>query len=600
MHKLLRHSVAFSVALNLLALVPTLYLLQVYDRVLASRSLETLAMLLLAAAIAHAVTLALDAARSALLLQMGQQMDDLLASQTLRAQIGGSLQPARPQNAVSSANLNDVALLRSTLSGPGALAVLDAPWMLVYLAVIFSFHWALGVAALASMVLLTLVAWWNQRDSQQSATAYTTAQVQLDKLTAQIQRNAEVINAFGMAGTVVNRWQQRRAVGVAGQTALSSRNASFKALSKALRQLIQTLMMALGAWLVIQQFATPGIMIATTILLGKALAPAEQLIGVWKSIAELRLAWPRLKALLNWPEPASLQLPKPQGSLYVENLHIAGARQGATPPPLLLHNVTFSLPAGELLAVLGPSGSGKSTLARALLGLLPAASGVVRLDGADIANPLQWPRERLGPYIGYVPQDVSLIMGTVADNIARTLDGAGRNDAAVVLAAQRAGVHDMVLRLPQGYETEIGESGRQLSGGQCQRIALARALYGEPRFVVLDEPNSNLDADGEAALAQVLRLLKNSHVTTVVVTHRPQLVALADQVLLLRGGSVERFGPRAEVEQWLAQQHKAHAATQAQSHANLHAVPNATVPKLQTMPDAAANAAPNADLRSAA
>lgn len=548
--RLLQHSVAFSVALNLLALVPTVYLLQVYDRVLASRSIETLFMLLLVAAIAHSVTLALDAARSQLMLHMGQQMDELLASPVLLSQ----LNPVNRPHTLTPATLNDVALLRATLNGPGALAVLDAPWMLVYLLVIFSFHWVLGAAALASMLLLVFVAWWNQKDSEASAKKYMESQRQLDRLTGQIQRHAEVIHAFGMAPTVLARWQQRRADGIGGQTALSGRNASFKALSKALRQLIQTLMMALGAWLVIEQHATPGIMIATTILLGKALAPAEQLIGAWKPIAELRLAWPRLKELLNLPATHALELPRPQGLVQVEALHIAAPRQAVTPakqPVLLVNNVSFTLPAGDLLAVIGPSGSGKSTLARALLGLVQPASGVVRLDGADIANPAQWPRERLGPLIGYVPQDVSLIMGSVADNIARTLDGAGRDDAAVVTAAQRAGVHELILRLPQGYETEIGESGHLLSGGQCQRIALARALYGEPRYVVLDEPNSNLDTEGEAALAHALHIFKQSRVTTIVVTHRPQLINLADKVLLMRAGSVERFGPRQEVEQWL-------------------------------------------------
>ncbi len=490
-HQLLRHSVAFSVALNLLALVPTLYLLQVYDRVLASRSLETLAMLLVVAALAHAVTLVLDAARSQLMLHMGQQLDDLLASASLLAQL---VERARSAQTSAGATLQDIALLRSTVSGPGAVAVLDAPWMLVYLLVVFSFHWVLGAAALASMLALVAVAWWNQRDSDRTAAQYTHSQRQLDTLTGQIQRHAQVLYAFGMGPGVVARWQARRADGICGQTALSARNARFKSLSKALRQLIQTLMMALGAWLVIEQHATPGIMIATTILLGKALAPAEQLIGAWKPIAELRVAWPRIKALLAPASAPTLALPQPLGAIQVESLHVAASRPGSAQPSMLLHNVSFALPAGQMLAVL---------------------------------------------------------MGSVADNIARTLDGAGRNDAAVVVAAQRAGVHEMVLRLPHGYETEIGESGHLLSGGQCQRIALARALYGEPRLVVLDEPNSNLDADGEAALARTLQLLKQYRVTTIVVTHRPQLVGLADQVLLLRAGHVERYGPRQEVDHWL-------------------------------------------------
>jgi ATP-binding cassette subfamily C exporter for protease/lipase/ATP-binding cassette subfamily C protein EexD len=351
-------------------------------------------------------------------------------------------------------------------------------------------------------------------------------------------RNADVVNALGMLHAVTRRWQELNEAALAEQARATRSGAALSGLTKFTRQFIQSAMLALGAYIVIEQQVTAGVMMAATILLGRALAPVEQLVAGWRALVEVRAAWRHLSELFaNRPvgEPATA-LPAPAGGLVAENL-VFGVR-GAPRP--IIRGVSFSLAAGEALGIIGPSASGKSTLARLLTGVWRPASGAVRLDGADVAA---WPRESLGPHIGYLPQDVELFPGSVARNIAR-LDEA--DDTQVVRAAQRAHVHDLILRLPQGYDTDIGEGGA-LSPGQRQRIALARALYGDPRLVVLDEPNANLDHDGEQALLATLHGLKAEGVTIVLVAHRPSLLGGVDKVLALREGAVEAFGSRAEI-----------------------------------------------------
>jgi PrtD family type I secretion system ABC transporter len=342
-----------------------------------------------------------------------------------------------------------------------------------------------------------------------------------------------------------------------------STNLAYKNLTRFVRQLLQIVMMGVGAWLVIDQLATPGVMLAGTILLGKALAPVEVLVGAWKQLVEVRHAYPRLKQLSEPQErPTPLRLPVPVGRVSVERV----VYRPLPSKPAIIKDLSFELGAGELLAVLGPSASGKSTLARLLIGVWKPQMGAVRLDGADVS---QWPHAQLGQHIGYVPQDVELFFGTVAENIARShrhADPAGQgNDAdavatAVIQAAKRAGIHDMVLRLPGGYDTEIGDSGVLLSGGQRQRVALARALYGNPALVVLDEPNASLDDAGERALRDTLQALKTARVTVVVITHRHGLLGLADKILVLRDGQIEQFGPRDKVQRWLHEPRPAQSA----------------------------------------
>jgi PrtD family type I secretion system ABC transporter len=350
-------------------------------------------------------------------------------------------------------------------------------------------------------------------------------------------RNAEVVSALGMLPAVTRRWARLNDAALDEQARAASLGSFFFGFTKFARQFIQLAMLAAGAYLVVMQDVTAGVMIAATILLGRALAPVETLIAGWRSLVEARSAWGRLDQLLK-DTPHSgphTELPAPAGKLEVERV-VFGFKEKP-----VVRGVSFSLEPGEALALVGPSASGKSTLARLVVGIWKPMAGVVRLDGADVAA---WPREGLGPHIGYLPQDVELFGGTVAENIARL----GEPHAAeVIRAAQRAHVHDLVLRLPKGYDTDIGEAGQALSPGQRQRIALARALYGKPRLVVLDEPNANLDTDGEEALLRTLQLLKSEGITVVIIAHRPSLLRGADKMLVLREGMVERFGARAEV-----------------------------------------------------
>ncbi|WP_168793277.1 type I secretion system permease/ATPase [Paraburkholderia aromaticivorans] len=536
----------FGIASNLLVVAPTLYMLQVYDRVLPSRSLETLAMLVIFMAIALFMMFAVDVVRSLLLADLGRQLADRLDRLALAARVETlARRSPRPDLATSQ----DVAALRSFLSGTGVIALLDLPWLFVYLALMFLFHWSLGLIAIVSAILLVCLTVVNDRLTRAGVRTYTTRQRETEQIAAQIGRNAEIVTVLGMNAAVIGAWAARRSLDLDAQEQVGNASTLNRNISKALRQAIQVVMMGAGAWLVINQYATGGVMLATTILLGKALAPVEQMLGSWKQFVEVRQGWERLDALHRWmPGRSAIELPRPAGQLTVEALTFSSRRVNDQQGRLLLRGIQFSLSPGQLLVIVGSSASGKSTLLRLLAGLWEPQSGTVRLDGADIA---QWPRDRLGRYLGYVPQDVELFSGSVAGNIARDPDPANHQAEAIVLAAQRAGVHDMVLRLPDGYETEIGESGEALSGGQRQAIALARALYGDPRLVLLDEPNANLDADGERRLNAALLQLKRDGVTVVVVTHRQAVLSIADRVMMMRNGQTECFGTREQVEAWL-------------------------------------------------
>src|SRR5882672_9148999 len=526
----------FSLAMNLLLLAPPLYMLQVFDRVLTSRSGETLFVLTLAVALALVTMAALDVVRAYLLAALGAALDRRLGPKVLDGLLGDTARLGGREHANA---LRDVHSLRSFFSGSGILALFDAPWLPVFLLVIALFHPLMGALALAGALTMLTLAFVNERMTRIPLERSQAESRRAARFIDTSLRNAEVVNALGMLGAVTRRWVGLNEAALSEQTRATRSGAAISGLTKFARQFIQSAMLALGAYIVLDQQVTAGVMIAATILLGRALAPVEQLVAGWRALVEARAAWRRLGELFaSRPEAApATTLPAPLGRLAAENV-VFGVRGVQRP---LIRGVSFSLAPGEALGIIGPSASGKSTLARLLIGVWRPTSGAVRLDGADVSI---WPRESLGPHIGYMPQDVELFPGTIARNIAR-LD---EPDAAeVVRAAQRAHVHELILRLPQGYDTELGEAAGALSPGQRQRIALARALYGAPRLVVLDEPNANLDHDGEQALLAALHGLKEQGVTLVIIAHRPSLLGGVDKVLVLRDGAVEAFGPRTEI-----------------------------------------------------
>jgi PrtD family type I secretion system ABC transporter len=533
----LLHVAGLSFFVNLLLLGPALFMLQVFDRVLASRSAETLLMLLIGMGVALAMMWALDHLRGRLQGVSGALLGQALSPTVVRTLLARG---ARRHEALPMEGLRDVATLRNLFSAQGLLAMFDAPWVLVYVAVIWLAHPLLGVAAALAAVLMLGLAIANdrltKRDIEVLQREASVATRELEDSLA----NAEVAQTMGMADALLGRWQKR-----SDKVAELQRNAARKSVAMAsftrmTRQAVQVAMQATGAWLVITQQGTPGVLVATTILLGRALSPVEQVVGSWRVLAEARLAWGRLEELLGKRARLAdkMPLPAPVGALTAQGV----VWRAPGNERVILGGVSLALEAGESLAIVGASGAGKSTLVRLLTGVWAPNAGSVRLDGVDVA---QWPRGELGPHIGYVPQDVELFAGTVGDNIARL----GQSDPALVIAAARqAQVHEMILALPQGYDTPIDPRGALLSPGQRQRIALARALYGNPKFVVLDEPNSNLDGAGELALAETLRAL-SGHATVVVVTHRATLVQHVDKMLVLEAGRVQHFGTVAAVTQ---------------------------------------------------
>ena len=526
------HAALFSLAINLLLLAAPLYMLQVFDRVLASRSDETLLVLTAATVGALALMAFLDALRARLLAAAAVSLDRRLGPRVIDGLVARA---GRLGGAAYVTGLRDVGTLRAFLSGQGLLALFDAPWLPLFLALVFLFHPLLGAVASAGAVLMLLLAWLNERLTRRPLEAAQAAARRAGRFIDGSLRNAEVVSALGMLPAVTRRWATLNDSALLSQFRAGGVGGSFGGATKLTRQLVQTAVLGVGAWLVIAQDVTPGVMVAATVILGRALAPIETLVAGWRALVEARASWRSLRELLsNETSETKTALPPPTGQVEVDRVTFAFPR--AERP--VVRGVSFGLEPGESLGVIGPSASGKSTLLRLVLGVWKPASGAVRLDGADACA---WPRERLGAHVGYVPQDVELFAGTVAENIARL----GEPDAgAVVRAAQRAHAHEMILRLPDGYDTDIGEAGQGLSPGQRQRIALARALYGDPRLVVLDEPNANLDHAGDEALVATLDQLKKDRITVLIVAHRPSLLRNVDKLLVLRDGAVEVFGPR--------------------------------------------------------
>jgi ATP-binding cassette subfamily C protein EexD len=528
--------VLFSFCINLLMIVPAIYMLQIYDRVITSGSYNTLLVLTLIMAFLMMSMGGLEWVRSRVLIALGGRIDGLFATRLFDAGFVNKLRAA-PNS--GSQGLQDLFGLKNFVTGNGLFAFLDAPWLPVYLAIMFAFHPLYGWTGVGAAVVLLVLAFVNEYSTNPLLQEASKKSVGVNQLLTRNFQNAEAVHAMGMLGNVRGKWQPLHQEVQALQTRASVRSAGLTNASRNIRMLLQSLILGLGAYLVLEQEISPGVMIAGSILLGRALAPIDQLIGAWRGFSAARSQYQRITELLGEvpKEPPRMNLPEPQGNLAFEQVFVVPP--GAQEP--VLKNLSFKIAAGEVVAVVGPSASGKSSLARAALGIWPAAKGCVRLDGADI---VQWDSEQLGPFIGYVPQDVELFDGTVKDNIARFGDV---DSEAVVEAARLAGVHDLILRLPSGYDTVIGQSGGVLSGGQRQRIALARALYKYPKLVVLDEPNSNLDDAGERDLARAMSELKRRNITVLVITHRMSVVGVVDKIMVLTDGQMRDFDERAKV-----------------------------------------------------
>lgn len=537
--------------INLLLLTPSIYMLQVYDRVLPSKNEYTLLMLTGMILGLYLFSALLEYVRSVVVIRLGEQMDAKLSGRLHTAAFEHNL-----RNAGGNAGqaLQDMTTLRQFVTGNSLFAFFDAPWFPVYLGIIFLFNTTLGLFALAGTLVLIGLAWLNEVSTRQLMADASTAAIASANLATNSLRNAEVIQAMGMLHGLQRRWQILHVHFVQLQSDASQRAAVIAAATKFVRASQQSLVLGLGALLVLDGSISAGMMIAASILVGRALSPVEQVIGAWRHWSSAKSAYSRISTLLTtYPVVAlGMTLPAPKG--YVELEAVTSIPPGSQIPAL--RNVTINLVPGDALGVVGPSASGKSTLARLIVGIWAPTAGHVRLDGADV---YQWDKAELGPAVGYLPQDIELFAGTVAENIARF----GEVDHEKVTgAAQAAGVHELILKLPNGYDTILGDNGNGLSGGQKQRLGLARALYGDPALLVLDEPNSNLDDAGEVALAQAISRLRSKGSTVVLVAHRGQILQVTNKLLVLREGVVQLFGPRDSVLQTLSQSARSSSVAQ--------------------------------------
>jgi ATP-binding cassette subfamily C protein len=524
---------------NVLMLTGAIFMLEVYDRVLPSRSVPTLVGLSILAAALFISMGVLDLIRGRILVRIGASLDEQLSGRVYDTLIRLPLKAGHTSND-GLQPLRDLDAVRSFLSGTGPIAFCDLPWIPLYLAICFAFHFWIGMTALVGAIILISLTLLTERYTNRPMIHVTRFGHMRNSLAAASQRNAEAIAAMGMTARIAARWNEANRKYMESQRGASDVAGGFGAISKVLRMMLQSAVLGVGAYLVIYQQATAGIIIAGSILSARALAPVDLAIANWKGFVAARQSWARLTRLLTtFPAvPPVLALEPPANALSVEAL-------SATPPgqqKLVVHDVNFILQAGTGLGIIGPSASGKSSLARCVVGVWAPARGKVRLDGAALD---QWNVEALGAHIGYLPQDVELFAGSVAQNIARFEDDAPSE--AIVGAARAAGVHDLIVKLPEGYETQVGEQGTNLSAGQAQRIALARALYRDPFLVVLDEPNSNLDAEGDEALSRAIFGVRERNGIVIVVAHRPSAIAGVDLVLVMNGGRQQAFGPKDEI-----------------------------------------------------
>jgi PrtD family type I secretion system ABC transporter len=526
----------FSFAMNLLILASPIYMMQVYDRVIPTGNGSTLILLTLIITVALLVMSGLDVVRSMILSRVGSWLDRTLAKPVMEASVLRTVRQGAP---IGAQGLRDIAAVRSLIGGPSVLPLFDAPWAPVFLAVVFLIHPVLGLISLFGAIVLVVLAIVNERWSRTalheanrvSARAFGEADVTI--------RNADTIVAMGMLPAMMHRWHELNGVGAESMAKATDQMNYISSVAKFWRMLLQIGILGAGAWLVVHREMTGGSMIASSIIMGRAVAPFEQAISVWKVLISAQTSYRRLTELLQGynDKSAITSLPRPRGKLTVESLIYAPT--GASEPTI--QQVQFAVEPGEVLAIIGPSGAGKTTLARLLVGSLVPYRGAVRLDGADIAA---WDSADRGRHVGYLPQSVDLFNGTVRENIARFGEA---SDEDVLSAARIAGAHELILTLPKGYDTPIGDGRWNLSGGQRQMVGLARAFFGHPTYIVLDEPNSNLDSAGEQSLASAVRWAKENKSSVALVTQRPNLLVLADKILVMRNGRMELLGPRDEV-----------------------------------------------------
>lgn len=557
----------FSFFVNTLMLVPTFYMIQISGRVVPSSSTSTLIMLTLILTVLMMTLGSLEWVRSRIMVRISNRLDVLLSRDVYRASFKRALNSGGMD--ASAQSLNDLTSLRQFLTGNGLFAFFDAPWLPVYTAVMFLFHPWFGWMTVIAAVVLVVLAYLNHRYTGKALTEANKQSLTSNLHTTKSLRNAEVIESMGMLDTLMSKWAVRQRRVLVLQSDASDKAGVITSISKTFRNWAQSMMLAAGAWLVITHEINPGLMMAGSLLLGRALAPIDLMIGSWKGFVAARVQYQRLNETLDKlnAEPERMSLPDPEGHLQVENLVVAPPGAKAA----VIRNISFVTPAGSIVGIVGPSAAGKSTLARALLGIWPPQHGVVRLDGADIST---WDKQKLGPHLGYLPQDIELFEGSISDNIARFTKV---DPEKTVLAARIAGVHEMILQLPDGYDTVIGSEGVNLSGGQRQRIGLARAVYGNPRLIVLDEPNSNLDEVGERALGVALQKMKETGATVFIISHRPNVLSRLDRIMVLNSGAMTMYGPRDQVIAELAQQQaKAQAQTQGQTPPRVAPAPAAT------------------------
>jgi ATP-binding cassette subfamily C protein len=529
--------IVFSMFINLLMFVSPLYMLQLYDRVLSSRSEGTLITLTIIAGILLATYGLLEMVRTRVLVRAGIMFDEVLVQPVynavhramLRQPSGGQVQALR-----------DVESLREFLTGAGLIAFCDAPWFPIFVFGAFLLHPWYGWIAIAGSVVIWSLTLVNEILTRRDLNEAGSASIAASQHAATTFRNSEVLQAMGMLGSLRSIWSGIHQRHMGWQARASDRAGTLLACTKFFRLFLQIIILGTGGYLVIHQQITGGAIIAGSIIISRALGPVEMAVGNWKSFVAARSAYRRLKALffVAGAPDSRMSLPRPKGAVSFEGVVAVAPGQ----KDVILRNINLGLPAGEALCIVGPSGAGKTTLARLLVGIWPIAAGGLRLDGYDLS---QWDSQELGQYIGYLPQDVELFSGTVAQNISRFQDDA--DPEVVIGASELAGCHEMVQSLADGYNTQIGDSGQALSGGQRQRVALARALYGNPSLVVLDEPNSNLDAAGEEALTNAIQALKARGTTVVLITHKVNILAIADKILVLTGGAVQSYGPRDEI-----------------------------------------------------